>query len=162
MYNQYLVIKYGKNGNGIFTNVKIPASVPIFEVTGTVYVENKLPDPNDAALIQVGPNTFIGPSGGIDDYINHSCDPNCMMHVVGNRAICYSLYTIPAGAELTYDYSTTATDSLEKWKMDCHCGSNKCRKVISGFQYLNADLQETYKNKNMIPLYITHSIIQPR
>lgn len=154
MYNQYLEVKPCKTGKGVFCSVEIPAGVPIFEVTGNVYTEAELPDPNHQALLQVGPNTYIGPSGAFDDYINHSCDPNCWVQVAGNRAIVFSLYVIPKNTELTFDYSTTATDTHDKWKMDCACGTAKCRKVISGFQYLEPSLQEEYKNKNLVPLYI--------
>lgn len=156
MYLQYLKVKPCKTGLGVFTNVQIPANVPILEVRGNIYLEKDLPDPNHPTLLQVGPNTFIGPSGGVDDSINHSCNPNCMMHVVGNRAILYSLYVIPAGSELTFDYSTTATDSYEKWSMTCLCGQVNCRKVISGFQNLDPELQQSLIKKGLVPLYITN------
>jgi hypothetical protein len=162
MFKQYLTVKDCKTGKGVFTSIEIPANVPIFEVTGNIYAEKDLPDPNHPALLQVGPDTFIGPSGAFDDYINHSCDPNCSMYVVGNRAIVYSLYVVPAGSELTFDYSTTSTDTHDKWKMDCLCGSHKCRKVISGYHYLDTSLQEEYKKKGMIPLFITVPIFLKR
>lgn len=158
MYNQYLKVHNSKTGNGIFTTVDIPAGVPIIEMTGTVYKESELPDPNHPALLQVGLDAFIGPSGATDDYINHSCNPNCLMKIVGNRAIVYSLHLIKADSELTFDYSTTSTDSLEKWKMDCACGSFNCRKVISGYQYLDDKLKEEYLKKGMIPMFLTTSI----
>jgi hypothetical protein len=156
MYKDYLEVRPCKTGQGVFTTIQLPANVALFEVTGNVYEEKDLPDPNHIALLQVGHNTFIGPSGDLDDYINHSCDPNCHMTVVGNRAICYSLYIIQAGAELTFDYSTTATDTHDKWKMDCSCGSHKCRGTISGAQYLSPSIWEEYEKKGMLPLYITH------
>jgi uncharacterized protein len=160
MYKQYLSIKPAKNGYGVFTSIEIPAAVAILEVTGTIYAEQDVPDPTNPYLLQVGPNVFIGPSGTFDDFINHSCDPNCRVRISGNRAIIFSLYVIRAGMELTFDYSTTATDTLEKWQMNCNCGSVKCRKVISGFQYLPTSLQEEYKGKGMLPLYITSSILR--
>jgi hypothetical protein len=112
----------------------------------------------------VGPNTFIGPSGkNVPEYLNHSCDPNSYVHVVGNRAILYSLYVIPADAEITFDYSLTSTDTHDIWKMECHCGSYKCRKLISGFRYLEPSLQEEYKKKQLVPLYIMEpTMIQKR
>lgn len=163
MYQQYLKIQPGLSGQGVFTTVKIPANQIVFEVIGPVMLDREVPNMNDPALLQVGPNTFIGGSGSFGDYINHSCDPNCRMYVVGNRAIVYSMYVIPAGAELTFDYSTTSTDTLDSWKMNCQCGSNKCRKVISGHQYLDAALKEQYAKKGMLPLYILEpSLIQKR
>lgn len=156
MYKQYLKVQPSRTGNGVFTTIKIPAKVPVIEVTGDVYAEKNLPDPNHPALLQVGHDSFIGPSGDVDDYINHSCDPNCRVHIVGNRAILYSLYDIPAGHEITFDYSTSSTDTLDKWKMDCQCGKFNCRKVISGLQYLDPQLLEEYKKKGMIPLFLAN------
>lgn len=162
MYKQYLSTKPSKTGIGIFTSIDIPANQPIFEVLGDVYAEQDLPDPNHPALLQVGPDTFIGPSGDVDDYINHSCDPNCRLQIIGNRAIVYSLYLIPKGSELTFDYSTSSTDTHDKWKINCQCGSYKCRKVISGHQYLSPELLAEYQKKNMLPLFITFPVFQKR
>jgi hypothetical protein len=156
MYKQYLEIKNCKNGKGLFTTVQIPANSMILEVTGSVWSDKEVPDMNHPALLQIGPNSYIGPSGEGDDYINHHCDPNCWMNIVGNRAFLYSLYVIPIDAELTFDYSITSTESYDSWKMNCNCGSYKCRRVISGAQYLDTPLIEKYRSKNMLPLYITN------
>jgi hypothetical protein len=164
MYKQYLEVHPSKTGKGVFTTVRIPSGVPIMEITGPVLLDREIPaGTNTDCYLQVGPNTFIGDSGTIDDYLNHSCDPNCNLHVVGNRAILYSLYVIPVDAELTFDYSTTSTDTTDTWKMDCKCGSNKCRKIVSGYQYLSDDLKKNYQSRNMVPLYITEPwLIQKR
>lgn len=160
MYKQYLKVKPSKNGigSGVFSTIKIPADVPILEVTGDLHTEESLPDPNHPAILQIGPNLFFGPSGDVDDYINHSCNPNCMLHIIGNRAILYSLYVIPADTELTFDYSTTSTDSLDKWSMNCLCGSSNCRKVISGFHLLSDNIKQDLKAKGMVPMFITNPI----
>jgi hypothetical protein len=164
MYLQYLDVRPSKIGQGIFTKTTIPAGVPITEFKGQIYPTTKLPV-DSSMFLQIGPASFLGPIGTVNgvDYINHSCDPNCTIHVIGNRAILYSLYVIPANSELNFDYSTTSTDSLDTWKMDCLCGSPKCRRVISGFQYLNPALQEDYKKRGMVPLFISEPrLIQVR
>src|SRR5277367_4782188 len=140
MYKQYLEVKNCKNGKGTVTTTTIPANTPILEMTGPVLLDRDINPPDLPEHLQVGPNTYLGPSGEVDDYVNHSCDPNCMLHVVGNRAILYSLYVIPKNAELTFDYSTTSTSTIEEWMMNCQCGSNKCRKTISGHHYLDSEL----------------------
>jgi SET domain-containing protein len=124
------------------------------EKIGNVYLKHQLPDPNHPALLQVGPESFIGPSGGIDDQFRHHCQPNCAVRVAGNRAIFYSLYKIMAGSELTFDYALTSTDTLDDWQMKCQCDSYNCREIISGHQYMHPDDKEKYKNKGLIPLYI--------
>lgn len=152
MYKQYLNIQNTKYGKGTFTSVRIPADMPILEITGPIILDRELPENANMSLyLQIGPNTYLGPSGDVDDFINHHCDPNCKMHVVGNRAILYSLYVIPAGAEINFDYSTTDTSNDT---MTCLCNSNKCRKIISGYNSLSNELQNKYKDKGMIPLYI--------
>lgn len=161
MFTQYLKVAKSTIGEGVFTTIEIPANVAIDEPHGKIYTLQEMPDPNDANVLQIGPNDYLNISGHMR-YINHSCDPNCKFLVVGNRAILYSLYVIPANAELTFDYSTTSTDTHEMWKMDCACGSNKCRKVISGYQYLDPSLQEEYKKKGAIPLFITFPVFQKR
>jgi hypothetical protein len=72
------------------------------------------------------------------------------------------MYVIRAGSEITFDYSTSSTDTLDKWQMNCNCGAVNCRKVISGLQYLDESLKEEYKKKGMIPLFLTHPIFLKR
>jgi SET domain-containing protein len=156
MYTQYIKTMPSKIGNGTFTTIDIPAGVPILECTGDLFNKTNIPD--HPAVLQIAGNSFLGPSGKPDDTVNHSCDPNCYLHIVGLRAILYSLYFIKAGSELTFDYSTTSTDTLDEWKMNCECGAFKCRKIISGFQYLDPQLQADYKKRGMIPLFLTHDI----
>ena len=158
-YKQYLKIKETNGNKSVITTVQIPSNVPILEMKGDIFVDRYSKVFNETQILQVGPNTFLGPSGDIDDSINHSCDPNCYLHIVGNRAILYSLYIIPANSELTFDYSTTSTHGKEDWVMNCNCSSNKCRKEISGYQHLSPELQEEYKKKNMIPMYLSTNMI---
>lgn len=162
MYNQYLKIKPTKRGFGVFTTVTIPADTPIIEFTGDVKPYSQLSDPNDSEILQVGPDLYICRSGSIDDAIAHSCNPNCLIHCVGSRAIVYSMYVINAGSELTFDYSSSSNETTESWKMDCQCGQPNCRKVISGFQYLDPKIQEEYKQKGIAALYLTNPIFMKK
>jgi hypothetical protein len=153
LYKQYLKVGPSKTGQGVFTSIKILAGQPVIEITGDVFSTETV-DHNHPAVLQVNLKNYIGPSGGVDDYINHSCNPNCLLHCVGNRAIIFSLYDIPADTEITFDYSTSSTDSLDTWKMDCLCNDPNCRKVISGFQYLSPEKVKEYAGKGMIPLFL--------
>lgn len=154
-----MVVAPSKTGNGVFTKIKIPAGSPVIEVTGDLF-NSKTADHNHPALLQVGPDLYIGPSGDVDDYVNHSCNPNCLLHCVGSRAILFALHDIPAGSEITFDYSTSSTENKEQWQMKCLCGYKNCRKIISGFQYLDSKLIDEYHKKNMIPLFISNSIFK--
>jgi SET domain len=162
MYKDHCELRHTKTGLGVFTKSVIPVKAPIMEIRGPLYSEKELPDPNHPALLQVGPDTFIGPSGDFDDYLNHSCNPNCFLHIAGTRAILFSLYVIPPNTELTFDYSSTSTDELEKWKMNCACGDFKCRKVISGHQHLDPAIKQKMTAQGMFPLYILHPEMFPK
>lgn len=157
MYDQYLKVQPCKTGSGIFTTTQIPAHTPIVEFKGNICFYKDLPKNCDNYL-QIGPDRFMVPTGTIKgiDFINHSCEPNCNMQVIGNRAILFSLVVIPVGMQLTFDYSTTSTDTLDEWKMECACGSPKCRKIISGYQYLSDDKKKEYVQRGMVPIFISN------
>ncbi|EPS42847.1 hypothetical protein H072_3188 [Dactylellina haptotyla CBS 200.50] len=81
-----------------------------------------------------------GDYGGVTRFINHSCEPNLMIHAVTHNRSDLSVYDlalftsrkIPAGEELTFEY--VRNDDLEpgqeipedKKKFPCYCGAKKC------------------------------------
>jgi hypothetical protein len=67
------------------------------------------------------------------------------------------LHVIKAGTEITFDYSTSSTDSMDEWKMACLCGSINCRKEISGYHYLNDGVKKRYEDIGVIPKYLRGS-----
>lgn len=157
MYNQYLKVKPSKkNKFGVFTSVEIPAKSPICEFRGDLFKSDNL-NHDLSEVLQIGVDSYLGPSGEMDDYINHSCNPNCSLFIIGKRAFLYSLYVIPANSEITFDYSTSSTDDKDNWIMQCNCGSHNCRKSISGYQYLPDNLKQQYKADGMIPLFLSDS-----
>lgn len=158
MYKQYLKLVPNSFGHGVISTIDIPARTPIIEMVGEIVtsVDGKDQD----WYLQISNMYLIGPSGGIDDQVNHSCNPNCFLHIVGKRAILYSLYVIKAGTELTFDYSLSSTDTYDTWKMNCKCGSFNCRKVISGFQYLNDDFKDKYKKLGIVPIFLANKVFQ--
>ena len=159
MYTQHLKRKQSKVGLGVFTDMNIPANVPILEFGGEVY-NKEIPPGQD--VLQIGPNIYLSPSGNIGDKVKHSCSPNCHVHIVGTRAFLYSTYVIVADTELTFDYSANSTDTTDSWQMQCNCGSFNCRKIISGFHYLSDSVKDEYKQKGLIPLFMTHNIFMKK
>jgi uncharacterized protein len=163
MITQYLKRVSIGNRKGIITSVKIPSNTPICEFTGLLLTYEQvclMSDPSKA--LQVGPNLYRGLTGNVTDYIRHSCNPNCKIHVVGNRSVLYSIYVIKANSEITFDYSTSSTEGEDTWKMNCTCGSYNCRKVISGFYTLSTELQEKYKQNGNVALFIKENIFIER
>lgn len=96
-------------------------------------------------------NTFVGPSGGLDDLINHSCSPNSGIKIHGKKAILIAIRNIKKNEEITCDYSTITNDN---WKMKCRCESKNCRKVIKKFKTLPKRLQNKYIKLGIVGNYI--------
>ena len=71
-------------------------------------------------------------------FINHSCDPNIGM----DGQISYvAMRNIQKGEELCLDYAMAITTA---YKLQCNCGSNKCRKLITGEDWKFKELQKRY------------------
>jgi SET domain-containing protein len=69
---------------------------------------------------------------------NHSCDPNIGMDGQINYV---AMSDIKAGEELCMDYAMAITNEYE---LECKCGSEKCRGIITGEDWKNKDLQKRY------------------
>jgi hypothetical protein len=150
-----LTLRPSNGGLGVFTRDPIRAGSVILEYGGPVVRSVELPSPYPAdgdRYVQIGADLFLGPSGGLDDYVNHSCDPNCWLRISGDRVAQIALRDIAAGEELTFDYSTTM--SGDDWTMACTCGSPLCRGTIAEFTKLPASLRKRYRKLRIVPAYV--------
>lgn len=82
-------------------------------------------------------------------FFNHSCDPNAG---VRNEGVLFAIKDILPGEEIFFDYSTTADDYI--FEMDCKCGSQICRKLITDFQAVPHDRKEFYLTENALTSHI--------
>jgi uncharacterized protein len=62
--------------------------------------------------------------GNVARYINHSCRPNCYIHIVGDTIWIRAARNIRKGEELTYDYNTEGLAGIR-----CLCRP-RCRRVL--------------------------------
>lgn len=86
-------------------------------------------------------------------YSNHSCNPNCAL----NRHLeLFALREIKKGEELFWDYSTSMLE--RHWTMQCHCGEDNCRRIVTDFDLLPEQLQEKYLGLNIVLPFIAHFI----
>jgi hypothetical protein len=60
MYKNHLIVKDSKTGQGVFTQVDIPANSPICQFKGEIYRENNLPY-EENQILQIGPDLYLGP-----------------------------------------------------------------------------------------------------
>jgi uncharacterized protein len=97
-----------------------------------------------AADIQIAEDLFIAPvrqdqrHGGML-YTNHSCDPNL---AIQGQIVLVAMKDVAAGEELTIDWATT--DDLD-YAMECKCASPRCRRIVTGKDWMKRELQERYR-----------------
>jgi uncharacterized protein len=92
--------------------------------------------------LQVGPDLFRIPSGTIDDFTNHSCDPNTGIRLYARGSVTIAIRHIDVHDEITFDYSTYLNNPYER--IACRCGSKNCRGMIGNFATLPRTLQQRY------------------
>lgn len=76
--------------------------------------------------------------------VNHSCNPNCGFR---GQIVLIAMRDIKTGEEITYDYAMTDAnyDQVECTKMECFCGAENCRKLVTGEDWKKKGLQQRYK-----------------
>ena len=107
--------------------------------------------------VQVTPDHYMGPSGRIDDLINHSCAPNAGLRFGDAKdglggVVLVAIRDIAAGEEIGWDYSTTLAES--NWHMICQCRTAECRRVIGNFATLSPERQEWFRARNLVAPYL--------
>ncbi len=121
------------HGRGVFALQPIPAGTVVLEFHGPrLKAHEVIPD---SYHLQIGEFEYLGASREADDYVNHSCDPNCG---VGKGLTLFALRDISAGEELTWDYST-AIDEDDFPGFPCQCGARCCRGMVRSFRDLPDD-----------------------
>lgn len=108
-------------------------------ITSEYDVLNILKGPHPHYIMELNTHWLKGDSrkGNITRFINHSCDPNCMIvnWLVNDveKVFFVSMYDIKPHSWITYDYNfryhkERNFDDIPMIK--CHCNSNKCKKYF--------------------------------
>ena len=159
-YYVRLGVRSSQGGKGVFIHNRVPANTRIMEFTGKRFNRSML----DRAVrlnkpdyyLQVGENEFMVDSGGMDDYVNHSCNPNCGLEFDGGRIFLKSLRHISFGTELTFDYATTQENF--PLRFTCGCGEQDCRGDIGNFDELPDWKKQYYLSWNVVAPYLVKGV----
>ncbi len=73
------------------------------------------------------------------EYGNHSCDANTWMRDALTTEV---LRGIATGDEITIDYAVLT--GVDDWSMECNCGAEACRGVVTGADWRRPDVQRRY------------------
>ena len=124
------------HGKGVFACEPIAQGECLMTFSGALFTRAQV-DFNDYHL-QIDEDMYLGPSRGLDDYVNHSCEPNS-----GFRAglDLVALRDILPGEEVTWDYGT-AIDEADFTGFPCCCGASLCRGRVVSFRHLPAVVQQ--------------------
>ena len=74
----------------------------------------------------------------LDNYVNHSCDPNCDVEVFPTNYLIKLTANrdIFPGEPVTIDYEMTEEDMVAQGdQFECECGGENCRGRILGWKY---------------------------
>jgi hypothetical protein len=137
-------------GRGLFASRDIATGETILKFRGRLISFSQSCNPRfERYCVQIGPNCYTL-TWAPERYINHSCDPN--LGFADNRVL-RALHDIPAGGELTFDYSTSMAEN--SWTMVCGCTNRACRRVITDFVDLPQDMKDRYRAMGIIPSWLT-------
>jgi uncharacterized protein len=143
-------IRDSKFGKGLFATQNIPIGTLVCSIKGQYisFKETLLLGDKESHCIQIGINEYVFCKPPFL-YSNHSCNPNCG---INTSLELFALRNIIIGEEIFWDYSTSMLE--RHWTMNCFCGSENCRKLITDFDLLPLELQEKYLRINIVLPFI--------
>lgn len=142
-------------GKSVFAARPFEEGQPLLEFTGRRFRAARVPSlmrGGSDRYVQVTPEHYMGPSGRMDDLVNHSCDPNAGLRFTDDGVFLVAIRKIAPGEEVTWDYSTTLAES--NWHMICQCRAANCRRVIGNFATIDPDRQQFYRARNLVAPYL--------
>jgi len=130
-------IKIGNShdGKGLFSRKAISKGEKVFKFIGEVLSASEA----SGKSLQIGEDQFLESTVKFDDYLNHSCNPNC--HIDWRSLNLVASRNIKEGEELTFDYNTSEYDLLDmgNFTFNCNCQAENCLREIRGFKYLSPE-----------------------
>jgi SET domain-containing protein len=145
-----LIVKSGIHGRGVFTTAPVAKGSLLLTYGGPQL--RFLETTPQTLAVQIDLDLYLGASGGMDDYVNHSCDPNAGLVISSRDDVrLIAIRDIAAGEEIFFDYSTTMNE--DDFEMPCHCGRPGCRGIIRDFKHLPVELKRRYIALGIVPMY---------
>ncbi|WP_037566444.1 SET domain-containing protein [Sphingomonas sp. UNC305MFCol5.2] len=151
------LFRVGENhlGKAVFAATGFVEGDVLLEFTGQRLRADQVPSRmrgRGDRFVQVTPDHYMGPSGRLDDLVNHSCAPNAGLRFGDDGVFLVAICAIAPGEEISWDYSTTLRES--NWHMLCQCKTPGCRRVIGNFDSLDAERQEWFRTRNLVAPYL--------
>ena len=143
----------GPKGRGVFALRPFPKGSSVLAFGGPLIPEDEIED--FTYTIQVDHGLYLGSSGGIDDRVNHCCEPSCMLRNQPPGIELVALRDIAVGEEITFDYASCI--SCGPTLRSCFCGAATCRGSVGTFWELDAATQARLRRLGAVPRYVLES-----
>lgn len=156
-----LAVNFTSKGKSVFADELIRPGEIILQFHGELYTRDQYLyslDPHNNHFLQIGENLYQGPSSSPDNFINHSCDPNCGLLYLDHGVYLRAIREIGRGDELTFDYSTSMDE--DHWEMECLCGEELCRGRVRDFKHLPTSIQHKYIEMGIVPPFIMRRLFK--
>ena len=134
----------GLNGKGVFAKEFIKKGEIVFIKGGHILTKNEIFSTGVInSYFPISDEYFLGAKNKEEEndiklFENHSCNPNCGLR---GKISFIAMRYINKDEELTTDY---AFIDNEDYKFECTCGSENCRKVVTGYDWKIKELQDKY------------------
>ncbi|HSL59933.1 MAG TPA: SET domain-containing protein-lysine N-methyltransferase [Acidimicrobiales bacterium] len=135
----------GDKGLGVFATAPIREGETVAAFGGYVVdratLDSMTPE-RQSHSIQIDTDLFMAssPEPEPSDFVNHSCDPNTG---IDGNILLVARRDITPGEELTFDYAMSDVDDYDEF--ECACGTARCRRKVTGNDWMIPELQERYR-----------------
>lgn len=161
-----LEVRRTHKGRSLFTRTGHRAGESLFEHRGermSFAQARGLPQDH---IMEIGEDLVVIASGELDDFINHSCEPNCRVEFKPDgRVVSVALRDIAPGEELTFDYATTTTReglaAFPGWRFPCACGAPTCRGEVSCAEEIPPARLREYRRRGLLAPYVLRRLGPP-
>ncbi len=132
------------DGDGVFSRSALSCGDVIAIWGGKVFTREDIDAgrAKDHTMVAIDDGVFLGSEPdddySADDFMNHSCKPNIGMQ---DGVTLVTKCDVPAGVELTADYSIWLDDPTYVMKRKCNCRSPGCRTNVTGRDWKLASVQ---------------------
>ena len=136
----------GISGTGVFTSQDLKAGEKVIVWGGVLVPYDKYDESKHKARATTAYDEKycltlpIGAPDSVDEFLNHSCDPNTWM--VDERTVV-ARRDIPTHSEITTDFALWC-DEEYLYTEACRCGTQICRGKVTGKDWLIPELQQRY------------------
>ena len=157
-----LARRAGASGDGVIALREIGSGERLLMFRGPVYetvLHRELLARSDGdRFLQIAADLYMGPGGGLDDFVNHSCEPNCRLHYQEEGIHLVALRPIARGEQVTFDYATSQNDY--PYRFECRCGAASCRGEIGNFDELPSALKWRYNSDGVLAPWLSDYLVR--